>query len=192
MHIPIYTKLNLGAGIDKKEGYINVDWSPLTQPDVVLDLNSFPYPFSDNTFELIEAFHLLEHLEKPFSVMRELHRILKPGGQLHIKVPHFSRGMTHAEHEHGFDVTFPLYFNPHFTKSGYFGVPYKCTSMRLQWLAFFHLMPAMGYGPVAIAILRWINFVITGIANVSPAFTSRIWCFWVGGFDEIEYRFVKI
>ena len=77
--------LNLGAGEDRKEGYVNVDWSPLTNPDVVHDLNSFPYPFEEESFDRIEAFHVLEHLDKPFNVMKELHRILAPGGTLHVK-----------------------------------------------------------------------------------------------------------
>jgi len=189
MQEPTLKKLNLGCGEHKKEGYVNIDWQALTKPDVVHDLNAFPYPFDDNTFDLVEAFHVLEHLDKPFVIMKELHRILKPGGTLHIKVPHFSRGFTHAEHAHGFDVTFPLYFNKNFTTSGYFGVPFELKSMRLQWLAFFHLMPALGYGQSTITILRGVNKIISFLANISPAFTSRIWCFWVGGFDEIEFTF---
>jgi SAM-dependent methyltransferase len=183
-------KLNLGAGEGKKEGYVNVDWSPLTKPDIVHDLNAFPYPFADGSFDRIEASHVLEHLDKPFLVMKELHRILAPGGTLLIKVPHFSRGFTHAEHAHGFDITFPLYFNPNFTKSGYYGVPYELRSLRISWLAFFHLMPFMGYGSLTITLLRGVNAVISFLANLSPAFASRIWCFWVGGFDEIAFEFV--
>ncbi len=184
-------KLNLGCGEDKKEGYLNLDWSPLVHPDVVHDLNSLPYPFPDGSFDLIEAYHVLEHLEKPFLIMKEFHRLLAPGGTLHVKVPHFSRGFTHAEHEHGFDVTFPLYFSPNFTKSGYYGVPFTLQSLRLSWLAFFHLLPFMGYGAASIAFLRGVNVVISGVANLSPAFASRIWCFWVGGFDEIAFVFRK-
>lgn len=187
----MHNKLNVGCGEDKKAGYVNLDWSPLVGADVAHDLNNFPYPLEAGTFELIEAFHVLEHLDKPFNVMKEFHRILAPGGVLHIKVPHFSRGFTHAEHAHGFDVTFPLYFNPSFTKSGYYGVSFELRSMRLSWLAFFHLLPYMGYGRVSISILRGVNGFISALANISPAFTSRIWCFWVGGFDEIEFIFIK-
>lgn len=191
MQTTMLQKINLGCGEDKKEGYVNVDWSPLVHPDVVHDLNVIPYPFPDSSVDLIEAFHVLEHLDKPFALMKEYHRILKPGGVVHIKVPHFSRGFTHAEHEHGFDVTFPLYFNERFTKSGYFGVPFQLSSMRLSWLAFFHLMPFMGYGALTISVLRVVSKVISAVANLSPAFASRIWCFWVGGFDEIEFVFIK-
>lgn len=184
-------KLNLGCGEQKKEGYVNVDWSPLNRPDVVHDLNVLPYPFEDASFDEIEIFHVLEHLDKPFAVMKELHRILKRGGSLHVKVPHFSRGFTHAEHAHGFDVTFPLYFRKDFTTSGFYGVEFQLEKIELHWLAFFHLLPSMGYGTVTISTLRVCNTVLSWFANISPAFASRIWCFWVGGFDEIEFIFKK-
>jgi SAM-dependent methyltransferase len=182
-------KLNLGCGEHHKDGYINLDWQPLTKPDVTHNLNEFPYPFEDNTFDLIEAFHVLEHVDKPFEVMKEMHRVLKPEGILHLKVPHFSRGFTHAEHEHGFDLTFPHYFNKKFTKSGFYGVEFHFVKMELHWMAFFHLLAFMGYSKGIIKSLRVLNTIISFLANLSPALCSRIWCYWVGGFEEIEFVF---
>lgn len=184
-------KLNLGCGIYKKEGYVNLDWDQKVGPDVVHDFNKFPYPFADNTFDLIEAFHVIEHLDRPFSVMSELHRILKPEGVLIVKVPHFSRGFTHAEHAHGFDVTFPLYFDKQFSSvfSGYTGTDFKLKKLTMRWSAFSHVLQRMGYGKATISTLRVLNLVISGAANLSPNFCSRIWCFWVGGFEEIEFQF---
>ncbi len=124
--------------------------------------------------------------------MEELHRILKKDGTLLIKVPHFSRGFTHAEHKSGFDVTFPLYFNPNFTKSGFFGVQFQLLKMRLNYIAFFHLMPSMGISKFTIWLLRILHSVVSLFANISPNFCSRVWCFWVGGFEEIEFHFKKI
>lgn len=183
-------KLNLGCAGFKKEGYINVDWLPELKPDVVHDLNMVPYPFDESSVDLIESSHSLEHLDRPFMIMKEMHRILKPGGRLIIKVPHFSRGMAHAEHTHGFDVTFPLYFDARFGKSGYFGVDFELEKMSLHWLAFLHLLPIMGFGLTLIKILSVVNRVISFLANANQSFCSRIWCFWVGGFEEIEYVFV--
>jgi SAM-dependent methyltransferase len=184
-------KLNLGCGEDYKEGYVNVDFHGHVNIDVQHDLNSLPYPFADNSFDHVLASHVLEHLDRPFVVMKELHRILKPGGTLIVKVPHFSRGFTHAEHKAGFDVTFPKYFDPTFTKSGYFGVHFGLTRMELHYFAFFHLLPHMGVGRVTIALMRAVNGVVNFLANLSPLACSRLWCFWVGGFEEIEYHFVK-
>lgn len=114
---------------------------------------------------------------------------MKSSGEVIIKVPHFSRGFTHAEHAHGFDITFPLYFNKKFAQAGYFGVDFSLEKMELHWLAFFHLLPSMGYGPFFINVLKIIDNIISFLANLSPAFASRLWCFWVGGFDEIEFHF---
>lgn len=183
-------KLNLGCGEDKKEGFINIDHNALASPDILHDLNKFPYPFADSSVDHIEAFHILEHLDKPFGVMRELHRILKNGGRLLIKVPHFSRGLTHAQHAHGFDISFPLYFNADFTKSGYVGFEFVLEKMILRWLAFFHLFKYLKISRPAIFLLKILNTVISWLANLSPSFCSRIWCFWVGGFDEIEMIFI--
>ena len=93
LHMLEIKKLNLGCGEFKKNGYINVDFSSVSDPDVKHVLNIFPYPFKDNAFNLIEADHLLEHLSYPFNAMKELVRILKNGGILKIKVPHFSPGL---------------------------------------------------------------------------------------------------
>ena len=107
-------KLNIGSGEFLKEGYVNVDFYSVTKPDVLHDLSKFPYPFSENEFDLIESDHCLEHLPDPFAVMREIHRIGKNNAEVIIRVPHFSRGFTHAEHKSGFDVTFPYYFRKEF------------------------------------------------------------------------------
>ncbi|MFH0892339.1 MAG: class I SAM-dependent methyltransferase [Candidatus Falkowbacteria bacterium] len=187
-------KLNLGSGEDKKEGYVNMDWNELTKPDIKHDLSEPPYPFTDGYFDMIEANHILEHLDNPFVIMKELHRLLKPGGRLIVRVPHFSRGMTHAEHKHGFDVTFPLYFEKKTAESGfsgYFGVNYKLVKLELHWMKFFKALEGMGYGKLTMSILRFLNIIISSLANLSPNFCSRIWCFWVGGFEEVEFIFTK-
>jgi len=185
-------KLNLGCGEDYKESYLNVDFHDHFKVDKVYNLNSFPYPFEDSYFDEIVAFHVLEHLNDPFTVMKELHRIIKPGGKLHIKVPHFSRGLTHPEHKAGFDVTFPQYFNPNFTKSGYYGINFQIEFMKLNYIAFFHLMKYMKVSPVLIGILKFIRVIVNFFANLSPLFCSRFWCFWVGGFEEIEFIFKAV
>ena len=105
-------KLNLGSGYFPKKDFINVDMSSDCNPDVLHDLNDFPYPFESDKFELIESNHALEHLEWPLRAMKEIHRISKPDGRVIIRVPHFSRGFTHPEHKAGFDITLLYYFSP--------------------------------------------------------------------------------
>ena len=180
-------KLNLGSGEFLKDGYVNVDFYSLSSPDVSHNLNQFPYPFEDNYFELVEADHVLEHLLDPFQVMSELRRICAPGAKIHIRVPHFSRGFTHADHKRGFDVTFPYYFNPEF-RPGYQRIPLKLIRMRLRWFAQPYLKKSLL--PMPLFLLgRTIGAIFDFFANLSPYLCSRLWCFWVGGFEEIEFVF---
>lgn len=183
------SKLNIGCGAFKIEGFLNLDADPRAEPDVVYDLNNLPYPFPSGSFDVIEANHILEHLDDPFAVMTELHRLLAIGGLLVIRVPHFSRGFTHAEHKRGFDVTFPYYFNPLFP-GGYTGANFGLQRMKLVWFAQPYLKrlvlskPAFYFG----SVLGWL---INLCASISPIFCSRVWCFLVGGFEEIEFQFVR-
>jgi len=183
-------KLNLGSGNFKKNGYINIDINKDLNPDIVYNLEIFPYPFKKNSFDIIEADHILEHLSDPFQVMKELHRILKKDGILIIRVPHFSRALTHPQHKRGFDVSFPLYFDNDYFGS-YTGIQFKCEKMRLHWFAQKYLMkkhlPTITYYSLSI-----IGTIIDFFANAFPMFCSRIWCFWVGGFYEITYNFKKL
>ncbi len=182
-------KLNLGCGEFKKVGYINLDSNPFCNPDTIHDLNNFPYPFKDNNFELIEASHVFEHLNEPFEVMKELHRILKQNGKLIIKVPHFSRGFLNSEHKRGLDVSFPLYFNKNF-KGGYIGVKFELESLKLKWFAQPYLKRTF-LPKFVFYIGCFIGFLIDLFANLSPYICSRLWCYWVGGFEEIEFVFRK-
>ena len=182
-------KLNLGSGQYKKKGFINLDFVGDTNPDVVWDLDKFPYPFPDSKFEIVTAYHLIEHVKDPFKTMVEIHRIMKDGGKLIIRTPHFSRGFTHPDHKRGYDVSFPLYFDKRY-KAFYYGVSFGLKSMKLSWFAQPYmkkqvLSPFMYYSGTILGGI--INF----FANLSPYFCSRIWCYWVGGFEEIEYVFIK-
>ena len=179
-------KLNLGSGEFRKEGYLNVDFGSVSNPDLEHDLNSFPYPFDADTFATIEADHLLEHLADPMHVMREIHRIGRDGCKVRIRVPHASRGFTHPQHRRGFDVSFPLYFNPEF-QGGYEGVPFQLDRLRFKWFGQPYLKKTVLSGPSYYAGYL-LGVLIDIAANLSPFLCSRLWCYWVGGFDEIEYR----
>ena len=57
-------KINLGSGNKKYEGFLNLDKFEYFQPDIVHDLEIFPYPFKDNEIEEIRMIHVLEHIGK--------------------------------------------------------------------------------------------------------------------------------
>lgn len=83
-------KLDLGSGGRHFPGYVSLDRDPATKPDVCHDIET-RFPFEDNAFDEVRAFHILEHVhtEKKTFVMYEIWRVLKPGGVVEIEMPAF-------------------------------------------------------------------------------------------------------
>ncbi len=93
--------IQLGSGMATKlANSVNVDINPQTRPDVVCDLNSFPYPFKSDSFDVVIALSVLEHLKDFLGVMGEIHRISKPGASVYVLVPHFSSAGAFADPTH--------------------------------------------------------------------------------------------
>ena len=85
-------KLNLGSGSKILKGYVNVDKFQYYKPDVVHDLEKFPYPFKDNSVDEILLSHVLEHIgQNPDvfnNIIKELYRVCKNNSIIDIRVPH--------------------------------------------------------------------------------------------------------
>lgn len=84
-------KLHLACGTDYLEGYENVDLYPQegAKVDASYDVTTIPYP--DNSIDEIRALHIIEHFDwfQIHNVLREWHRVLKPGGRLVLETPDF-------------------------------------------------------------------------------------------------------
>jgi SAM-dependent methyltransferase len=93
-------RLDIGCGNNKVPGAIYLDVDPNAHPDILHDLNVFPYPILDRSFDEIVAKHIIEHLDNPIGFMREIARILKPGGTVYIETPHFSSRVAYSEPQH--------------------------------------------------------------------------------------------
>lgn len=98
--------LDFGCGKRKRANAIGIDRNPRSDADVLHDLNHFPYPFADNTFDEIYCDNILEHLDDVVQVMVELHRISKPEGIVEITVPFFPHrnANTDPTHKHWFGI----------------------------------------------------------------------------------------
>lgn len=106
--------LQLGCGLNKKQGAIGVDINKNSQADIIHDLNKFPYPFDNNLFGLIIAEHILEHLDDIPKVMQEIHRIGKNHAKIIILSSHFTSvdSFTDPTHKHFFTSRSFDYFIP--------------------------------------------------------------------------------
>lgn len=82
-------KLNLGCGVDKREGYVNCDISPLVKPDKIIDLEK-KLPFKKNSVTEVLAFHVLEHINNFIPLMHELYKVCKKNTIIKIKTPFYS------------------------------------------------------------------------------------------------------
>jgi SAM-dependent methyltransferase len=106
--------LDLGCGNKKRPGAIGVDRNNRSAADVIHDLDCFPYPFEDSSFEEVYLDNTLEHLTDVFRVMEEIHRICTPGGLVKIVVPYFRSPWACIDptHKHSFTVDSFAYFDP--------------------------------------------------------------------------------
>jgi len=82
--------LEVGCGNRKTPGAIGVDINPNSQADVVHDLDVFPYPFSDNEFDLIICRDILEHVVDFVRTVEEIWRIARPSARVEVNGPFMS------------------------------------------------------------------------------------------------------
>lgn len=107
MEIDGKVRLNLGCGNLRIPNFQGVDYKPGPCVDRVVDLTKHPWPFDDNSVEGVVAWHFLEHLPgyELDQAMHEIHRILRPGGILYIKVPFGLPSLYSPFHFHAFNRT---------------------------------------------------------------------------------------
>lgn len=83
--------LNVGCGTDYKKGWINIDNNSdnnIEQLDLNWDLRN-PLPFADSSVDFVFNEHFIEHLtvDEAQVVIKDLMRVLKPGGVMRIAMP---------------------------------------------------------------------------------------------------------
>jgi hypothetical protein len=82
-------RLNLGSGGGRFPGFLNVDFDPLTKPDLCFDIEKAPWPIDDSSVDQVIAHHVLEHLgEGYYTCLQELYRVCMNGALIDVRVPH--------------------------------------------------------------------------------------------------------
>lgn len=166
-------KLDLGVGSKPREpGFTTVDCVAEFVPDVVWDLETFPYPWADESVDEIRMIHVLEHLgQEPkvfLKIMLELHRILVPGGVLTIHAPHARSDAFLGNYQHIRPIT-NLMLQQFSRKNGFSPDLYATTDIDLEILSVETiLMPAwqkrLDSGQLTMAELRRAELELWNVA----------------------------
>lgn len=111
------TKLDIGCGRNKHPDFFGIDIFDWPCVDLTWDLENFPWPINDNSFEYVKLIHVIEHINDQAGLFKEIHRITKNNGIIHIETPHFSSESswgdpTHVRH-------FSLFFTDQLCGNGY-------------------------------------------------------------------------
>ena len=98
-------RLNLGSGTDRREGFVNLDLVAMPGVDVAASLGSAPLPFRDGAFGVVVCRDILEHVDV-VPAMRDVHRIIAPGGIVVVSAVHFTSRNLYVDPTHirGFSV----------------------------------------------------------------------------------------
>lgn len=98
--IPANSKVHVGCGPRLIPGWLNID---VTKSDYDVDLASGHLPWKSASFEAVVSQHLIEHLEledELLPLLRELHRVLKTGGEIWLSGPDIDKACrSYLEHK---------------------------------------------------------------------------------------------
>lgn len=117
------------------------------------DLNN-PLPIGDERFDVIVAAEVIEHLENPRAVCRELFRLLRPGGLALLTTPN----------NESWRALIALVVRGHFALFGGSAYPAHITALVRQDLD--HVLGEAGFGPRA--------FAFTNVGGI-PGIPRRTW-----------------
>jgi SAM-dependent methyltransferase len=135
--------LDVGCGVNKYPGAIGIDRNSRTSADVLCDLDHFPYPFRDSSFDQLRAVHVIEHVSDVIRTIEEFHRLVRGGGTIHIVTPHYTDfssfcDPTHRWHLNSFSLR---YFGQDNAGFGYYSAArVRESSVRVKLLQFWRLL----------------------------------------------------
>lgn len=93
-------RLDLGCGPRPKEGHYGLDHVELPGVDIVASLEERLTEIPDNSVDNLVTRHTLEHIVQFLQLIKEIHRIVVPGGTVEIETPHFSNPYYYSDPTH--------------------------------------------------------------------------------------------
>lgn len=129
---------------------------------------TFPYP--DGMFDLVVSFDVLEHVEDDGRMVREMRRVLKPGGRILAGTPNRNRIGNVVRSGFGlWPIRYPLFLENHRVLGEIIHVR-EYTTPELAGL-----FTAAGFNTVAVQPF-WLGFRLAGLERLSlshPRFLGR-------------------
>jgi len=140
-------KLNLGCGLAKEKGFVNIDIRPEVEPDEVRDIGLEGLSHGSNMADVIVAKDFLEHIpaSRVIFVIEEIWRVLKPGGTFESLTPDAEMGQGAFQ-----DPTHVSFW------------------VQNTWLYYSVSEPRKQIGTKA-------NFSIERMARINTDFNTRVW-----------------
>ena len=99
--------LDIGCGFNKYQGrsgidnVVTMDKNDRCNPTHVFEVTEGKkFPVSDDSFNLINTSHFLEHVDDVVWCMEEIHRVGKRNAEVRITVPHFSAPSSYQDPTH--------------------------------------------------------------------------------------------
>jgi SAM-dependent methyltransferase len=147
--------LHLGCGSQKIPDAVGVDVLQLSGVDVVHDLEKFPWPFAENSFDVIVAHAAFEHLGPTVAVMEEIHRVGAKDARVIICVPYFRSVDAFADptHKHFFTASSLDYFTDEKNSLASYGYSKK----RFRKIGFYYGWPQPSRNPLSRVVKRFIT-----------------------------------
>jgi SAM-dependent methyltransferase len=149
-----FKALDVGCGDRKLTGAVGMDALALPAVDVVHDIDQTPWPFVDESFDLVFLNHALEHVKDVISTMGEIHRVCKPGAHVVIQVPYFRSvdAYTDPTHKHFFTSGTLDY-----VIEGTALAKYRYNEKRFRRLGFWYGWPHPSQNPVTRLVKSWMH-----------------------------------
>ena len=180
--------LELGPGKNyyvgkENEEVTRVDFLKFPHIQVVHNLDKYPYPFKDDTFDEVRASHVIEHLKDLIKTMEEIHRIAKPNAKIIIKVPYFAWSLAqgHPTHMKMFSLGSFYYFDKECWEK--YSERYSDKFFK-QEKAILRFKKEGGCSSIMKLFGRFVDFFV----NMKPAVVDRYFPHFLGGFEELYFE----
>ena len=113
--------IELGCGGRKRyPGSIGIDAIDSDAVDLLGDAIEVQRALPSGIARLVTSAHFLEHVADPGLMIDEMNRLLAPGGEIEIIVPHFANPYYHSDPTHLNGVGFGLYTMSYYARDACF------------------------------------------------------------------------